>query len=185
MIPIDGTPALDRRTLLRNVMLLVGSSTLAFSDQIFAQTGAKQVRFLDAPRYATLDAIAETIIPRTDTPGARDAGVPTAFDALLRNWASPTRRAEFQTLLDDVDRVALAEERNRFAALAPARQFEILKRFDREQALKPDYMRFKMLILTLYYLSEPGATQELRYEHSPGVWKPSIKVTDQTRAWAV
>ena len=44
--------------------------------------------------------------------------------------------------------------------------------------------RFKELVLTLYYLSQPGATRELRYEHTPGKWEPSIEIGPDTRAWA-
>jgi len=38
--------------------------------------------------------------------------------------------------------------------------------------------------MTGYYLSEPGATQELRYELVPGVWEPAVKMGPDTRAWA-
>ena len=43
----------------------------------------------------------------------------------------------------------------------------------------------KALIFALYYVSEGGATQELRYEHMPGAWEPSIPVTADTRGYAV
>ena len=49
----------------------------------------------------------------------------------------------------------------------------------------PAYKKFTGLILSLYYISEPGATQELRYEHVPGVWEPSIAVTADTRGYAL
>jgi hypothetical protein len=48
----------------------------------------------------------------------------------------------------------------------------------------PDYYKLKDLLVTAYYMSEPGATQELRYEHIPGAWEPSIPLTKDTRAWA-
>ena len=43
----------------------------------------------------------------------------------------------------------------------------------------------RRLVFALYYLSEAGATQELRYEHVPGAWEPSIPVTADTRGWAI
>ena len=85
-------PASDRRTLLRNVMLILGGNALAVPSQLLAKTNGIEARFLDAPRYATLAAVAETMIPRTDSPGARDAGVPEAFDKLMKDWAAPARR---------------------------------------------------------------------------------------------
>ena len=68
---------------------------------------------------------------------------------------------------------------------APA-QIEAARSFDAAQmTADPVYRRFKELVLTLYYLSQPGATRELRYEHVPGKWEPSIEVGPDTRAWAV
>ena len=56
--------------------------------------------------------------------------------------------------------------------------------FDKANGKNPAYARFKNLVFALYYLSEPGATQELRYEHTPGAWEPSIAVTSDTRGYA-
>jgi hypothetical protein len=47
------------------------------------------------------------------------------------------------------------------------------------------YTRLKDLVLTTYYLSEPGATKELRYELIPGVWDASMPLGKDRRAWAV
>jgi hypothetical protein len=44
------------------------------------------------------------------------------------------------------------------------------------------YAALKDLLITSYYLSEPGATVELRYEHVPGVWEASTPMTKDTRA---
>ena len=40
----------------------------------------------------------------------------------------------------------------------------------------------KTLILTGYYTSEVGASQELRFELVPGRWDPALPVTAETRA---
>ena len=52
-------------------------------------------------------------------------------------------------------------------------------------ALAGHYIRLKDLVLTTYYLSEPGATRELRYELIPGVWEASMPLGKDRRAWAV
>ena len=71
------------------------------------------------------------------------------------------------------------------AAMPAARQLELVTAFDRAKLADPAYRKFKNLILSLYYISEPGATQELRYEHVPGAWEPNNPVTLDTRAWAI
>jgi hypothetical protein len=69
---------------------------------------------------------------------------------------------------------------------APER-LDYVRKYDLEKLHGGDgvYARFKELVLTLYYLSEPGATQELRYELSPGKWDGWTEMTPDTRAWAV
>lgn len=52
-------------------------------------------------------------------------------------------------------------------------------------ALNAPYLRLKELVLITYYLSEPGATQELRYELIPGVWDAEMPLGPDRRAWAV
>jgi hypothetical protein len=182
-------------------MLLAGGSALGLSLEMFAEAQAKEARFLTAAQFTILDDVAETIIPATDTPGARGAGVPQAFDALLLNWGSEQHRAEFVALLNDFDRLALSQEGSIFTALAPEKKTAFLERYEiatfpkqwsynailiggAKPSSDPPYVKFKELVVTLYYLSEVGATQELRYEHDPGVWDPAMEVTPETRAWA-
>jgi len=52
-------------------------------------------------------------------------------------------------------------------------------------ALAGHYIRLKDLVLTTYYLSEPGATRELRFELIPGTWDASMPLGNDRRAWAV
>lgn len=172
-------PALDRRTLLRSAILLAGGSIAGLPSVAFAQ--ATDQRFFDQSRFALLDEVVEIMMPRTDTPGARDAGVAANFDALMANWASAQHRAEFSALLDDIDMKS-----NRLLSLAPEKRLSFLQSYDAENMYNEGspYRRFKDLVLTLYYLSEPGATEELRYELVPGVWEASIPMTRDTRTWA-
>ena len=43
------------------------------------------------------------------------------------------------------------------------------------------YARLKQLVATLYYTSEAALTEELTYEHVPGGWSASVRVTPETR----
>jgi gluconate 2-dehydrogenase gamma chain len=173
---------LDRRALLRRALLLVGGTAAAIPFDLFADSSA-QTRFFGAAQYSLLEAVVDIIIPRTDTPGAIDAGVPASFDALMKNWASRERQEQFRALLDEMDRAA-REPTGGLLALDRARRAEVLVAFDKSKISDRVYRRFKELVLTLYYLSEAGATQELRYEHVPGRWEASVKMTPDTRSWA-
>lgn len=179
-----GGPGLDRRRLLQTALLAVGASVAGVGCDDLARTSHDAGRFFDRKAYAVLDAVAETIIPRTDTPGARDAGVPARFDAMMAHWASQATQTRFSAILREIDGSARETVGRAIAKLQPQQQLAVVEAYDRRKATDPAYLKFKGLILTLYYTSEPGATRELRYEQVPGVWEPSIKVTPETRAWA-
>ena len=182
LLTVNPGPNLIRRHLLQTALALAGAAvTGAGCNRQAPRAGAP---FFDRPRYAVLDAVAETVIPRTDTPGARDAGVPAHFDAMMSAWANEATHRRFSAILDEIDGSARTSYGQKIAVLPPEQQFAVVDAYDRAKATDADYQRFKGLIITLYYMSEPGATQELRYEHVPGVWEPSIKVTPETRAWA-
>jgi hypothetical protein len=175
---------LSRRELLHGAILLIGGASSAMPTDLFASAAAQE-RFFDKARFGLLDAVCEAIIPKTDTPGGRDAGVPAAFDALMQGWASPERRRQFTALLDAFDAAAVAESGKALLSLPPEQQADVVAQYDaakfRSDAV---YAKFKELVVRLYYLSEAGATQELRFELVPGAWEPAMKITDHTRAWA-
>jgi gluconate 2-dehydrogenase gamma chain len=187
----------DRRALLAQIGLLIGASALP-AEALAAPRGKAAKRFLAPAQFQLLSAIADTLVPATDTPGALAAKVPETFDGLLLNWASAKTRAEVGSAL-------AAPALNGFAALAPDKRKPILVAHEREAlkpvprkeklvgfaamiagpaAADPGYKRIKELVVALYYNSEIAMTQELIYEPVPGKWEPSMKVTPDSRPWA-
>src|SRR5205807_10563280 len=60
-------------------------------------------RTLDAGQLELVAVMAEHIVPQTDTPGARAAGVHRFVDALLRDHYPRPERDRFVAALADVD----------------------------------------------------------------------------------
>ena len=181
-----GLPHLDRRKFIRSAIFTIGATGAAFPGWSAIEAATRgNVRFFAPAQFAVLDAVAETIMPRTDTPGARDALVPARFDGLMQHWASATTKADFTRVLDEIEVTARQKDPAGIVKLPPAQQLEVVAAYDRAKMADPAYKKFKGLILSLYYISEPGATQELRYEHVPGAWEPSIAVTADTRCYAL
>lgn len=200
---------LDRRGLIQRMIYLVGAAAIVTPpDAVFARSAknktlSKKRHFLDPVRFATMSAIADTIIPKTDTGGALDANVPANFDAMLLHWASPNHQQDLVGAIAEIDAIAFAQEKAGFAALLPEKRYSLLSAHD-IAALKPvprlekltgmaalmappsivspAYGKMKELMVLLYYYSEAALTTELDYEHVPGGWTPSVKVTPQTRA---
>lgn len=175
---------LDRRALMRSAILLVGGAVVGAPDIAFATAPSKA--FFARPERAVLDAVCAALIPRTDTPGALEAGVPAFIDAMMIDWAAPKTAEIFRVVLARIDGEAKAATGKGFADLPPEQRAARLQAYDSAAfaAKDPGWRRFKNLALTAYYLSEPGATQELRYELVPGVWEPAMKMGPDTRAWA-
>lgn len=194
---------LDRRSV---IAALIGAAALPA--EAFAARPRRRVpaRFLSPAQFAAFSAIADTIIPRTDTPGAAEVGVPRLFDGLLRNWAKPSRRVQLVGVIEAINSAAVASDKMGFAALTPERRKAMLVEFD-SAALKagpprteklnafeammagppvmnPGWLRLKELVINLYYNTEVAMTRELVYEHVPGKFVPSLKVTPETRPFA-
>ena len=191
---------MDRRELLGRMAFLLGAAALPM--EALAKPAPRAKHFLDPARMRLLSAVADTIMPKTDTPGALDAKVPAKFDALLVDWASPGRRVELVGALSRIDAEAMAQQSKHFADLTPEQRYTLLTAHDLA-ALKsvpdtrglngmeammagpavadPGYGKLRELILLLYFVSEEALTSVLTYEHNPGGWTPSVKVTPETR----
>lgn len=194
---------LDRRSLIQRMLLLAGASAVGgFTPAALAKAAAQTKRYFSPPLFAALSALADTIVPRTDTPGAIDAGIPATFDALIADWASPERRIQITNALTAIDTYAREKRGKGFADLSSADRLALLIPYDADALrpaprtatttntlallsgpgfVNPGYGKLKELIVVLYYISEPALTHELVYEHTPGVWLPSIPVTPDTR----
>ncbi len=195
-VPFD----MDRRTLIQQILLLAGATTIPVGCADLSAGPGSDFRFR-TEQFALLSAIADTIIPKGDSVGALDAKVPKTFEELMRNWASAETREEIIAGLGRVDEAAQKAMDKDFVALDAASRLEVLKAHEAE-AMKPDmekqsqggltmtmgppamdegYGRMRGLITKLFYLSEPALTPELTYEHDPGGYTPSVPVTPETR----
>jgi hypothetical protein len=149
------------------------------------QTGVAP-RTLNAHQQATVTAMAEMIIPRTETPGATDVGACDFIDLMLTEWYEDAERVRFLKGLSDVDGRSQDLFRKDFVACTADEQGAILEMLGEqmvaeqlarrvvvgssEPALEPPanfYSMLRWLTLTAYYTSETGATQELHFQIIP------------------
>ncbi len=171
----------------RDVLLLL-AGTAAVPDRLLAigravhqRVRVGTLRALNPHQNETAATIAELIIPKTDTPGARDAGVPAFIDVMLADWGDDDQRQMFTSGLANVDERSRAAFGKVFIACAPDQQTEILEDLDYELARLRDtksdtsknfFQAMKWLTLTGYYTSEVGATSELHFRVVPGRFEP-------------
>ena len=183
---------LDRRQLLTYAIGLVGGTVAvgAFGDTAPTGHGAGQAGYFSGSRRAVLDEVASLMIPATDTPGALEVGVPGFIDRMMATWASQDTKKAFDDLLDDVDAKAASALGKSFLSLEPGQRLAFLTQYDADhltgdlKSMTGAYARFKELLMSAYYLSEVGATQELRLEEVPGPFRGGIPVSEVGRSWA-
>src|SRR6058998_316085 len=87
-------------------------------------------RTLSPAQLELVATIAEHIIPQTDTPGARGAGVHRFVDTLLSDHYPTAERDRFLAGLADVDARARSQQGKAFLACAPAQQITLLTELD-------------------------------------------------------
>ena len=111
--------------------------------------------FLSAGETATLAALVDTIIPRTDTPGASDTGVPGFIDRRLA--ANSQLAGLFREGIKSIDAEAQSRYGGTYASITPAQRIEILTGRQDE----PFFKALKGFTVDAYYTSEAGLTEEL------------------------
>lgn len=137
---------IDRREALRRAALLLGgaisaptlAAVLAGCDAHATPgggsgaSGAPAARPLDADQAQMIAAIAEHIIPETDTPGARSAGVPRFIETMLAEYYTPEQRARFLDGLADLDARARSQHGRPFLRCTSAQQHALVAALDAE-----------------------------------------------------
>ena len=145
--------------------------------------------FTDEQREA-VDALAELIIPTTDTPGAIEAGVTDFIELIVSAWYEPDDRRRFMRGLAHVDEHAEALTAVRFAYAGEPTQNAILSGLEAEgralmeldeDAPTPFFHQLRGLVLSGYYTSEIGMREEMLYRPIPGRFDGCVDVADVTR----
>jgi gluconate 2-dehydrogenase gamma chain len=110
-----------------------------------------KLEFLTPAQAADVEAITSLIIPTTDTPGAREAGVVYFVDRFLRTIAADQQKPFADALARvDAKRKELFPASADFASLTAAQQTEILKAIEQT----PEFSMLRALT-TIGFLSNP------------------------------
>lgn len=199
---------MKRRDALGRVALLMGGALSAPTMLAFLE-GCKQagdtatgITFpFPAERKNLVSEIAEIIIPKTDTPGAKDAKVGEFVEMMLKDCYPERDQSSFNKGLEEL-------EKKDFLKASPEEQTKILTEMEaatKEEMAKageekkkyteagkeysdagvPFFRLMKELTLLGYFTSEPGATQALEYVAVPGRYDGCIDMKPGQKAWAM
>ena len=197
---------MNRREALKRVAWLMGgtvsaSAILAIRRGYATPTSAAaKPSILSAPQMAIVSTVAEIMIPRTDTPGAVDVGVPGFIDLMLKDVYTQKDRDRYLAGLAAFDAAAQSKHAGKFVALESAQQVALVREFhdaavveerrlDRAHARsqRPFILMTKELTLLGFFTSQAGATQVLQYVAVPGSYHACVPVRQagNGKTWAV
>lgn len=208
---------MKRRLALQRVALMVGGAITAPSLAAILNSckspsdSAASAFSLDTDQRSLLAEIAEVIIPKTDTPGAKDTGVAEVIEILLKDCYNEDQQKHFVTGLKDLEEESKKVGGN-FVSLDDANKMAVLMtmrdkaKAEREEADKvkivdaetgrekedhtkkeppiPFYTLVRDLTIFGYYSSEYGVTKAFEYSPVPGKFDPCIKVSPDQRAYS-
>lgn len=164
----------------RNVLFVLREARTLLATQVALRT-------LNPHQDATVKAMAELILPKTDTPGATDVGADEFIDLMLTEWYDEQDRTRFLNGLSETDLHTKELFGKNFVEASPDQQAEILawlgekmiaeadalgtarreRRGSSQESAASFYSALRRLTLTAYYTSEAGATEELHYQVIP------------------
>lgn len=192
---------MNRREALHRVALLMGgavSAPLWNAAMSGCAPSSRQVEKPWLPQTLTpeqnelVTAIAEMILPATDTPGAKAAKVNEFIDLILTEWYPVEERARFMSGLHDLTARFQNANGKGFLEGTPEQQTAMLTTLDnealavRQEGVKelPFFGMMKELTLVGYYTSTIGMTDELEFQPATDRFEGCIPLGRVGKTWA-
>lgn len=154
-------------------------------------------KFFTKEEGLAMAEMAECILPRTDTPGAKDVFVHEFVDLMARDCMDAGEQQKFRDGFAQL--LAGCEQANSkpFHECSPEEQLAFLNAQDKAAVeiakanpnLKPEdypfFLMFKQLILIGYFTSETVGKEVLAYLPIPGRFEPCMPYAEGTPGWAL
>lgn len=186
---------MERRELLKMIAALTGGVIIGGE----LLTGCKSGPTMGGPTFseadaAFLDEVAETILPATKTPGAKDAKVGPFMVVMVNDCYEDKDQVIFHAGIGKLDEASKKANGKSFLDATPEQRTALLTAIDKEATeyqktkKKEDpnhyFTMMKQLTLFGFFTSKEGATQALRYIAVPGKYDGAYPYKKGDRAWA-
>ena len=172
---------------------------------VFVYTGIRLYDLFKKPALADLDswltvidAISDTIIPATESPGAKDAGVGTFVVKMVRECADRPSQNKFLSGLSFLSEAARTKHRKSFNECSARERTELLKavetgdhnwtgalgKLERRYTGDSFFTAIKKYTVIGFCTSELGASKALAYDYIPGHFIGVLPLASGQKAWA-
>lgn len=178
---------MERRDVLRTLasataLTILPHRTIAAWSRV--ATGLRPANGLADAQLALVRAVADTILPRTDTPGATDVGVHGFVDVMYAEHFTDEERTAFAAGLAALDARAVAAGTVVFADLPADARASLLRDIEsgaRDAEPSRTYWRLKGLVVHGYFTSERVMKDVLNHQVMPGRFDGSAPVVLKKR----
>ncbi|TXE12123.1 gluconate 2-dehydrogenase subunit 3 family protein [Algoriphagus aquimarinus] len=184
---------MNRRDALKSVMVMMGGTMIGATAIMTGCTPENQIEGLDfdPDDIAFLDELGDTIIPETDTPGAKAVGIGSFMVMMVKDTYDGDSQKEFVDGLNKLRKDFKSANGKDFVG-APAEERlaylnkmnEEFKASGKDRSPKVINMLRDLTVLG-YFSSEIGATQALNYVETPGRFDPCIPYNKGDKEYAI
>jgi len=182
---------MNRRELLTLITAATGTAMIGGTALLSGcATATKPRANFSADNIALLDEIAETILPRTTTPGAKDAQVGQFMSVYVNDCYTFDEQTIFHKGLMTFEDTCKKTYSRRFMDLQQNEREDFINQLDREakMAVTAGYIhyftRIRQWTVFGFFTSEVGATQVLRHSPIPGRFDGNLAYKVGDRGWA-
>jgi Gluconate 2-dehydrogenase subunit 3 len=202
---------MERRELLKMIALITGGMVAGgdvFLSGCSSSAGSKT--FFSKETIDLLDEVGETILPRTATPGAKDANIGKFMETIVADCYYPAEQKLFMEGIGQLKKLCTQKFGKEFITCTAQQRTELIKQIDEEAKqynakIQPAYHQandqakgtlaykkdelpchwftlIKQLTLWGFFTSEVGATKALRYDAVPGRYDGEVAYKKGDRA---
>ncbi len=179
---------MKRRDALKNTALLLGAVSMGSATALMQSCQPSledswEPVFFDKIQANLLSEIAETIIPRTETPGAKDALVSRYIDEYASRFLKPEQQEMYRTGLALFDTISNTRHQKSFIDCELKQRHEVLQAMIDDPAegkMSPSsvFYRMRSVVNMAFFTSEVGATQVLDHIPIPGDYLGDIPLSE-------
>ena len=197
---------MERREALRKTVKLAGTAAVAPTLWSLMQSCKQQTRldwnpiFLDDEQAKFISALVDTILPKTDTPGALEMKVDIFLDKVFAEMYGESGQAQVVSEIASFNQTCKDRFGDVFADLGGAERTEILNELEAnspkfagkvwgtavsQQEPVGFYRSMKSLAIWAYFSSEEVGKNILSYDPIPGDYLGCIPLSEVGNSWSL
>lgn len=189
---------MDRKTAIKSMLAFVVLGGVSGSVYEFFKTGEAVPLGLLPQKRQLIAELAELIIPRTDTPGAKDARVEDYIIKMIKENTDAKAQKSFLTGLASLEHYTASNYNKLFINCNQAEKTGILKHFQSKANYSfrlinkvnkklfgdPFFYQLRDLTAEGYSTSFLGATKGMAYDYIPVNFEACVPLAKDQLAWA-